>query len=90
MITYTLTVGDFAYIDTFAGLVSCKVTSVADDLESAEVRVTTNRHNGYKAGEIVEARPNQSLLHRKQVYQRDGQLHVRGVVRLTKDKEVQW
>jgi len=81
---YTLTVGDLAYLDTFSGLVPCKVIAVSADLTHATVKVTARR-DGHKAGDEVEARPNVTLIHRSQVVTRSGQFYIRGTVSLVKE-----
>lgn len=55
----TLKVGDYAYLDSFAGLVPCKVyiidgpSGMASTLQTITVRLTANRR-AYKRGEWIK------------------------------------
>lgn len=81
---HTLKAGDLAYLDSFSGLVPCKVLTVDSDTE-ATVRVTAARP-GYTVGEII-TQHKRHLLKRTQVHVRDGQYRVTGSVLLVPDKK---
>ena len=69
--------GHLAYLDTFAGLVPCKVLSV-DDEGRMTVKVTARRR-GYARGEVLAGqRPNLDVLKRTQVVTRRGQFRILG------------
>ncbi len=54
----TLKTGDLAYLDTFAGMLPCRVLSVVGQsgpcgsMQQVRVRLTTN-HGPYKRGEVL-------------------------------------
>jgi hypothetical protein len=73
-LTYTLAAGDLAYIDSFSGLVPCKVLSIAPydagiPRMVARVRVTAPRP-GWKRGEIHGGVVGFSVVARPQVRRR--------------------
>lgn len=82
---YMITRGQLAYIDSFAGLVPCKVLSIADD-DTVTVRVTAARR-GYARGEVTDIRPP-FLVKRSQVFTRRGQPVINGRVIVVPDDAI--
>lgn len=80
--TYTIAAGDLAYIDSFAGLVPCKVLEVHPPEEgyhraAATVRVTGARP-GWPKGEEYEGALGLSIVARSQVLRAQYSTHVIG------------
>ena len=67
-------VGTFAYLDTFAGLVPCKVTAISG--EGITIRLTATR-GAYKRGEVLTYERGDSIVPRECVYVRDYQYRIR-------------
>jgi hypothetical protein len=70
-LTYTLSAGDLAYIDSFSGLVPCKVLAVEPGPYGtsgtwARVRVTAPRP-AYRRGEETAGAVGRSIVARRQV-----------------------
>lgn len=75
---HVLQIGSFAYIDSFTGLVPCKVQEIGRDSNGsalATVRVTAARR-GYNRGEIVTLRAVR-VIPRGAVYIRSHQYRIR-------------
>lgn len=69
------TTGELAYIDSFSGLIPCKVMDIAEDGKEMIVRVTANRPGWYR-GDICLKFPK-DIIPRKSVFVRCGQYHIR-------------
>ncbi len=66
--------GDLAYVDSFAGLVPCKVISLDWHARTAEVRITADR-GAYKKGETYTGHTNR-VVNRAHVVRRSGQYRI--------------
>jgi len=74
MIINEYTAKDLAYIDSFCGLIPCKVRAIFEDSRQVNVIVTVNR-SGYKKGEIIISTFDR-IIPRKQVYTKNSQFYI--------------
>jgi hypothetical protein len=69
--------GTLAYLDTFAGLIPCKVTAAHDE-RHVTVRVTADRR-AFRRGELITSRVGSGgVIPRTAVYTRGGQYRIAG------------
>jgi hypothetical protein len=71
-----INLGDFVYLDSFAGLIPAKVLAFGPLGQHARCRVTATRGD-YKRGEVVTFAHN-AVVPRNHVYRRSGQYLIRG------------
>ncbi len=76
-----LRVGSLAYIDSFCGLIACRVTDIQPSVYSKEVTavVTARKARGYAKGDSVTF-PSHYIIPRDAVRVRSGQYRIRPYV----------
>jgi hypothetical protein len=71
----TLTVGCLAYLDSFSGLIPCRVLSIGQT--GVNVEITARRAKAYRRGERLFGVSSSRVVSRKSVFVRNGQYRIR-------------
>jgi hypothetical protein len=73
----TLTAGCLAYLDSFSGLIPCRVLSVGQT--GVNVKITARKAKVYRRGERIYGVSSLRVVSRESVFVRGGQFRIRGV-----------